>query len=102
VIQFAGIVFLHDERESWLTRHVKQNLTLLMDRLIKAGEAEAAAVFATKRPLPVKQNLAFGNIQLPIPLIKQDFHSICPRPGLSPKPRYRPAQSELAKRSLSW
>jgi hypothetical protein len=48
------------------------------DRL-KAGEADTAAVFATKRPQPVKQNFAFSNIQLPIPIIKQDFHSIYPR-----------------------
>jgi hypothetical protein len=40
VIQFAGIVLLHDERESWLVRRVKQNLTLLMDRLITAELAE--------------------------------------------------------------
>jgi hypothetical protein len=31
VIQFTRIVFLHVERESWLNRHVKENLTLLMD-----------------------------------------------------------------------
>jgi hypothetical protein len=31
VVKFAGIVLLHTERESWRTRHVKQNMTLLMD-----------------------------------------------------------------------
>jgi hypothetical protein len=36
VIQFAGIVLLHGARESWLIRHVEQNLTLSIDRLIRA------------------------------------------------------------------
>jgi hypothetical protein len=31
VIQFARIVFLHIERESRLIRHVKKNMTLLID-----------------------------------------------------------------------
>jgi hypothetical protein len=31
VVQAAGIVLLHTERESWRTRYVKQNMTLLMD-----------------------------------------------------------------------
>jgi hypothetical protein len=31
VVKLAGIVLLHTERESWRTRYVKQNMTLLMD-----------------------------------------------------------------------
>jgi hypothetical protein len=31
VIQFARVVFLHAERESWLNRHVKDKMILLMD-----------------------------------------------------------------------
>jgi hypothetical protein len=48
------------------------------DRL-KADEADTAAVFATKRPQPVKQNLAFSNFQSPVPVIKQDFHIHLPK-----------------------
>jgi hypothetical protein len=31
VIEFTRIVFLHVERESRLIRHVKENMTLLID-----------------------------------------------------------------------
>jgi hypothetical protein len=48
------------------------------DRL-NAGEADVAAVFATKLPQPVKQNLAFSNFQSPVPVIKQDFHIHLPK-----------------------
>jgi hypothetical protein len=39
VIQPAGIVFLYAERQSWLIRLVKENLTLLMDLLIVEAES---------------------------------------------------------------
>jgi hypothetical protein len=34
IVQLTGIVFSHAEGGSWLIRHVKENMTLLMDLLI--------------------------------------------------------------------
>jgi hypothetical protein len=44
VIQLPGTVFAHAERESWMIRRVKKNMTLLMDRLIECCSCAMAAV----------------------------------------------------------